>query len=189
MNEYEFTLIVDGLDLHDDDLMDRLFEAGCDDATFGAVDRVGHADFDREANSLAEAITTAIGDVESAGLEVRRVEPDELVTMSEIAQRTNRTRESIRLHTKGLRGDGTFPLPYCGRERDRLWQWAEVAAYFGDDNAAADGWLIATINSSCDLRNRITHRPPGVDLPTLMGAEPLRVLADDLKNPPAPTTQ
>ena len=88
MAEYNFTLILDGdVENH----LDELFEAGCDDATFGTVDGVHYADFDREASSLAEAIASAIDDVESVpGLRVRRVEPDDLVTASEIAGRLQR---------------------------------------------------------------------------------------------------
>jgi hypothetical protein len=63
MSEYEFTLVLQGS--LDDAAVDALFEAGCDDATLGAVDGVGYADFIREAPSFGEALRSAIEQVES----------------------------------------------------------------------------------------------------------------------------
>lgn len=152
MNEHSFTLVVDGdVDAH----LDELYEAGCDDATFGAVDGVRYADFDREGATLADAITSAIRDVESVpGLLVRRVEPDDLVTASEIAGRLHRSRESVRLLIAGKRGARTFPPPVSHlRSRTRLWRWSDVAAWAGSDDAApADAQLIAALNAALELR-------------------------------------
>ena len=55
-------------------MADAIFAAGCDDATpssRGGVVRVG---FDREAADLAEAVASAIRDVERAGYAVARVD-------------------------------------------------------------------------------------------------------------------
>lgn len=84
---YRFTLTLAGTDPLKPENLDRLFEAGCDDATFGAREGLFHAEFDREALSFAEAIRTAIGDVECAvpGLTVIRVEPEAVVTAADIA--------------------------------------------------------------------------------------------------------
>ena len=74
MAKYEFTLILpDPLELTED-LADRLFEAGCDDATPGTCNGVFSIDFHREADSLEAAIRSAIANVESAGYRVARVE-------------------------------------------------------------------------------------------------------------------
>ena len=64
MPVHHFTLIVDGPDLQDDTLIDRLFEAGCDDAAIGRSDGIQYVDFDREAASLDEAVRSAVTDVE-----------------------------------------------------------------------------------------------------------------------------
>ena len=56
MEPYTFTLLIAGPDLQTDANLDALFEAGCDDATFGNRDRIQYADFNREAPNLAEAI-------------------------------------------------------------------------------------------------------------------------------------
>lgn len=73
MSEYEFSLVTSG-NVEDEATLDALFEAGCDDATFRLVDDVGYADFIREAPSFAEAVRSAIEQVESIpGLRVVRV--------------------------------------------------------------------------------------------------------------------
>lgn len=70
---HHFTLIVDGSDLQTEPLIDALFEAGCDDATVGRTDGVQYIDFDREAESLGEAINSAVRDVEQVkGVRVTR---------------------------------------------------------------------------------------------------------------------
>ncbi len=91
MSEHAFTLVITG-DLECEKTIDALFEAGCDDATFGTVDHVGYGDFVRRAPTFAEAVHSAIEQVESvAGLTVLRIEPDDLVTMNEIAERMGRS--------------------------------------------------------------------------------------------------
>ena len=57
-----------------DNLLDRLFEAGCDDASPGVTCGVTDIPFDREADSLETAIGSAVAAVRSVGLEVDRVE-------------------------------------------------------------------------------------------------------------------
>ena len=59
-----------------DELCDRLFEAGCDDASPGVTCGVMDIPFDRESASLGEAILTAVQQVRSIGLEVDRIEID-----------------------------------------------------------------------------------------------------------------
>jgi hypothetical protein len=80
-----FTLILDDtegvFDLESDEefdealgrMADELFEAGCDDGTFGCSERVFSVGFAREAGSLEEAVRSAIADVQSAGCRVRQV--------------------------------------------------------------------------------------------------------------------
>ena len=67
-----------------------------------------------------------------AAARVIHVEPDELVTMSEIAERLERSRESIRLLISGERGSGDFPAPVSHlRTRTRFWRWPDVLRWFG----------------------------------------------------------
>ena len=86
MPVHHFTLIVDGPDLQDDALIDRLFEAGCDDAAIGRSDGIQYADFDREAASLDEAVLSAVTDVEHVGgVNVVRVADAGLASMMDSA--------------------------------------------------------------------------------------------------------
>ena len=129
MSEHEFTLVIEG-DLSDEGVVRALFEAGCDDATFGVIGGVGYGEFIRAAPSFSEAVLSAVHQVESVpSLRVRRVEPDDIVTMAEIAERLDRTRESVRLLIAGRRGPGGFPPPVShGRERGRRWRWVALSA-------------------------------------------------------------
>lgn len=162
MAEYEFTLVVHG-PVDDDAVINALFERGCDDATFGTVDGSGYAEFHREAPSLGDAIFSAIDDLEGVpGLAALRVEPDDLVTVSEIAERLGRTRESVRLIVAGERGRGDFPGPVSHlRSRNRLWRWSEVAVWAGVKGSVQpeQAQLLAAINAALELRNRSATLP------------------------------
>ena len=59
-----------------DELGDALWEAGCDDASFGMSCGKIDIPFHREAASFEEAVRSAVAAVRSAGLEVDRVEID-----------------------------------------------------------------------------------------------------------------
>ncbi len=161
MTEHQFTLVIAG-DVNRQAAIDALFEAGCDDATFGTVDHVSYGDFFREAPSLAEAVRSAIEQVEGVpGLRVLRVEPDDLVTMNEIAERMGRSRESVRLLIKGARGPGGFPPPASHlKARSRLWRWSEVAAWAEDVTAPVEpraAALIAMVNAALTLRENASR--------------------------------
>jgi hypothetical protein len=130
---YAFTLLIEGPDLQDEERLEALFEAGCDDATFGSRDSIQYGDFDREAPSLAEAIRSAIGDVQAAVPEARvvRVEPEEFVSMKAVADRTGLTKEYVRLLAEGKRGPGGFPAVVRWVDaKTRLWMWSDVAEWF-----------------------------------------------------------
>jgi hypothetical protein len=162
MSEHSFTLIIDG-DV--DQYLDALYEAGCNDATFGTVDNVHYADFDRQAPMLVEAVAEAIDAIESAGdLRVVRIEPDDLVTASEITERMGRTRESVRLLIAGKRGAGDFPPPVSHlRSRHRLWCWSDVATWAGvDPIMATQARIIAALNAALELRSKSAALPAAI---------------------------
>ena len=132
MVEHNFTLVLAPLPgLEDGAAIEALGATGATDATVGRrADGVWTAVFYREAPSFEDALKTAIRDIRAAGLAVRRVEPDDLVTQAEVAERLGRTSESIRLLTTGQRGDHTFPAPVVRTtSRGSLWRWSEVAAW------------------------------------------------------------
>ena len=155
--KHEFTLRIDGR-LDTEDTINALFEAGCGDATFSMIDDVGFGDFDRRALSLVEAVASAIRDVESvAGLRVLRIDPDDLVTMSDIARRLGRTRESVRLLASGKRGKGDFPKPFSRLpSRSPFWRWSDVADWAGElpPEEQARARLFAAVNAALELRRQ-----------------------------------
>jgi hypothetical protein len=65
--EYEFTLILSGVQELTPELLDAFYEAGCDDALIGMRDGKAYAEFCREAESLPEAVASAMKDVEATG--------------------------------------------------------------------------------------------------------------------------
>jgi hypothetical protein len=165
---YSFTLFAQGTDLLSDESMDALFEAGCDDAIFGTRDGAQYGEFDREATSFSAALASAIHDLTIAlpGLEIVRVEPDDLVSMATIGERSGRSRESIRLLAAEQRGPGGFPPPVAYvDQKTRLWHWPDVAHWLTEhdkakldvDPEAAD--LVAALNAAYDLREHTRRLP------------------------------
>ncbi len=75
MPMYDFQLVLGNLDVMTDEIADSLFEAGCDDGTPFSSQGVAAIGFSREANSLEEAIRSAIANVNNAGFLVSRALP------------------------------------------------------------------------------------------------------------------
>lgn len=71
--KYEFSLILTEAEVTDE-AADKLYEAGCDDASILTRDGVTRVQFDRSASNLDEALASAIQHVELAGFTVARVE-------------------------------------------------------------------------------------------------------------------
>ena len=71
---YTFSLILSGPTELTEDIANALYEAGCDDAGVGSCEGIVSVDFDREADSLGDAIGSAVKDVERAGYAVARVD-------------------------------------------------------------------------------------------------------------------
>lgn len=144
MSVYDFVLVVDGLDLTNDDDLDRLFQAGLDDATPSVVDTVQYLDVTREAGSYGQALSAALRQAGEAGAIVRHVlevgEDGEsrpgLVSLADIARRTGWTREYIRLLASGKRGPGDFPSPHRG-SAPALYTWADVVEWLTRHPAVA----------------------------------------------------
>jgi len=123
---YEFTYVIDHR-LSDDEI-DALFEQ-VDDVTPELEQARTLLGFDRAAKSLAEALVSALRDVESANLVVNSVCSEDLVTIREIAARTERSYESVRLLAAGRRGPGGFPGPMSS-DGWTLYSWSHVRQWF-----------------------------------------------------------
>jgi len=129
MKMHEFTIIASGLNPEADDFEDRFFAAGCDDATLSFQKGVIILEFHREAVSFSRAIASAYEDVLRAGAGVERIEPDHLVSLSEIAERAGLSRQAISYYTRGERGED-FPGPVAKvTSKHPLWDWPEVAEW------------------------------------------------------------
>ena len=70
MTTYHFTVILAGVDEISEDLAEALFEAGCDDGSPWSSRGVAAVVFDREAESIIQAVRSAIADVQKAGCQV-----------------------------------------------------------------------------------------------------------------------
>jgi hypothetical protein len=129
MNNYTFTIVASGLDREAEDFEDRFFEAGCDDATISVQKGVIILDFNRETRSFLHALKSAMIDIEAAGATVVHVEPDHLVSLSDIAARAGLTRAAVSHYATGKRGTG-FPSPVMRVTTESpLWDWVEVARW------------------------------------------------------------
>ena len=75
MSTFDFTLVLSGFSELTDEVMNALYEAGCDDGLVClAKDGTAFIEFDREATDLQSAIRSAIADVRKTPYRVLRVE-------------------------------------------------------------------------------------------------------------------
>ena len=135
MTTHEFTIIASGLDHEAEGFEDRFFEAGCDDATLSLQKGLIIVEFAREAVSFSNAVISAYEALLRAGGKVERIEPDTLVSLSDIAERCGKTRQAISLYTRGERGEH-FPAPIVRvTSTSPLWDWEEVAGWLAERDA------------------------------------------------------
>jgi len=129
--EYSFTLKVQlGAEEQDNDaLIERLAEAGCDDALIGSG-RPGRLalEFTREADNAKSAVQSAIHDIRKGIPDAVLVEasPD-FVGLTEIADIVGMSRQAMRklMHTH----QRSFPLP-VHEGSVAIWHLAEVLDWF-----------------------------------------------------------
>jgi hypothetical protein len=86
MSTFQFTLILSGVGEITSSLADTLYAATGGDIEFNMRNNVPFVEFDREAKTLQEAVTSAIRQVEGAdvGVRVVRVESDVANTIARI---------------------------------------------------------------------------------------------------------
>lgn len=163
MIAYNFTLVLSGISQVSEDLdtlADAIFEAGCDDATLCFRNSIAYLEFDREATTFREAVIAAIQQVETINdvIKVERIEPDDLVTASEIARRINKSREYIRLLIDGKRGKGDFPLPISGiSNKSLLWSWVNVTQWL-QQNQLIDEESVKIAQDIADFNHLLFYR-------------------------------
>ena len=133
MRVHEFTVIASGLHPENDDLANRFYEAGCDDASIAFQKGLIILEFAREASTFSSAIISAYGNVTTAGAKVERFEPDYLVSLADMAKRTGLTRAALTHYHKGERAQD-FPTPIARVMSDSpLWDWHEVASWLWEN--------------------------------------------------------
>lgn len=138
---YNFTLTLSGVTYETEGLEDALYESGCDDALICAYGNSVYVEFDREADSLDDAIASAVDNIESAGIGAIVESVDSaLVGLSDIAEITEMSRQAIALLKDGKRGSGDFPCPIQRiKGQSPLWDWADVANWLSKNGRLEEG--------------------------------------------------
>lgn len=169
MITHVFTVVLDRQPT--DDELDSLFAAGCDDAAFGTEHGLATAEFDREAETMADAIASAVHDLDDVGLVSLRVLDQDLLTLADIAHRIGQSRESVRRYATGERGTGGFPPPVNpAREGTVFYRWSEVAPWVRHhldvDVPDVDPALVVAnlVLQARQHRKRVTHMSALTDL-------------------------
>ena len=165
--EYDFTLVLTGVNELTDDVQNALFKAGCDDATPAVRSGRVFLTFSRTAPSLKLAILSAIGQVWNAeiGADVLRVDDCNLVTQADIAYRLRRSRQLVHQYVTGTRGPGGFPPPACSITSDSpLWYWCEVAFWLFQNDLIKGDVLeeaedVAAINNMLEMKHQKKRKP------------------------------
>jgi hypothetical protein len=147
-------------------MADALYASGFAGAIFGARAGVAYVELDALEGEFEQIVLDAIDALERAaeGLFVLRVEPDELVSASQIARRMARSRQSVSQLIAGERGPGGFPAAVTFIDaQTRVWRCADVAAWFaeyeGDVQAgntiAHEGEFLAAVNGALSAREHL----------------------------------
>jgi hypothetical protein len=126
MSTYSLIAVVEGFDLDSEEqnaALDRLEYA----AVVGMSGGIVTVDADVAAPSSIDAFNQLTSDLRAIGAHVVRIEL-ELVTVAEIAERFEVSRETARLWTVGKRRGG-FPAHYQHVGGNRVWAWPDVFAW------------------------------------------------------------
>lgn len=73
------------------------------------------------------------------------------MSAADIADRIERSRQSISSLINGTRGPGSWPAPMAGNVRSPLWRWSDVASWFEDFDGSqsvdrSEAALVAAVN-------------------------------------------
>jgi len=162
LTEFEFTLLLEGIDEINEEFENALFEAGCDDCTISQRYGRVYLTFSRSAESFKDAVISAISNIRDSKISasVLRVDQCDLITQSEIARRIGRSRQLVNLYINGSRGPGGFPPPVCNiTDGAPLWFWCEVAHWLFENNLIKedehrDALELSVINSVLEIKRQ-----------------------------------
>lgn len=161
MKLYEFELIFSLPEAagSDDDIVNALFEAGCDDAVAGIGKRGRIAlGFSREATNAEQAMSSGRDQVCKAvpGAALIEAKPD-LVNLSEIAEILGYTRQNMQKYAANP-GKTAFPSPVHSGAPD-IWHLHDVLSWLhGQKNVAVDEGLIETALAAARLNAEARRR-------------------------------
>ena len=172
MSNHSFTIVTDDKG-GSEEIAERLYPS-CGDALFGESDGIVSIGFDRKARTFMDAAASAIADLAAGGCRAVCIQSNDIVNMPEIARKTKRTRESVRLLIAGRRGPGDFPATAYPDQREimRLWHWPDVERWFAAyekrapvlEDHADDVAAITAALTFAKLRSRVTAKlRPAID--------------------------
>ncbi|MCF8468037.1 MAG: hypothetical protein K9G33_11585 [Sneathiella sp.] len=163
MKIFEFAIVASGRSIEDDEFLNAVFEAGCDDATLSFQKGVIIAEFAREAESFAKAIASACSQLHQAGVKIERIEPDYLVSLSEIAERSKLSKQAISFYVRGERLEN-FPKPAARvTSKHPLWDWYQVADWLcRNNNLPKERVIEAKVVREANLHIDLLDTPDGM---------------------------
>ena len=128
MRTWDFSLILSGIDAGAEHGFDSLWSACADEPLIGTYDGVSEVLFSREAETVEDAVLSAIADVERIdGVRVVGLRDESFWTLGDIAERSGRSLAEIRR----VVGDPAFPSHLSDPdEPDPLWRAQEVIDWF-----------------------------------------------------------
>lgn len=157
MKKNYFIVLAVGPDPDSDDTYNAFYEAGCDDASISYSDGVFEFNFHREAVRFDDALMSAYRDVTKAGATVTRFEPDSLVSLADIAERSGLSMAFL-ADLRASEEAVDFPAPSVRITTDEpLWDWAAVSMWLQrhgmvDRDVAIEARVIWEANTTLLLR-------------------------------------
>lgn len=148
MSLYHFTIVVRDANVELADLEDQFFEAGCEDALLCQYNGTVYLEFDREATSAVQAITSALDSIRTLGFKDLIVEEQGFSTLAEMAERSGISRQALSLYAQNKRGHGNFPKPMYGlASKSAMYLWSEVATWlFKQGKLDQEKYEVATVS-------------------------------------------
>ncbi len=137
MKNFEFSIVFcDNVELNEQ-LEDIVYGGCCDDGQLSSVDGRVMLLFERNAESIVDAVFEVLSELKESGLarHILCVDPSDLVSQIQIGKRLGKKRQQIHQYVNGLRGPSGFPKPIrYTEERKPVWGWATVLNWFVKSN-------------------------------------------------------
>ena len=135
MDAYTVCVVVDGFDM-DSEFQNASLECLNYEVAVSCTGGVTRVDADIEAASALDAVLQILADLKSINVTAVRLDPG-LVSIPEIADRCDVSRETARLWTMGKRRTG-FPSSYTVVGTTPLWFWADVDEWIRSEGIEAN---------------------------------------------------